>query len=65
MKQKWKKMKENERKWKTIWENERKMKETEARKKKDEKKRKRGPKGVPPETGPKIDFLHKNCQEKS
>ena len=29
------------------------------------KKRKRGPKGVPPETAQKIDFLHKNCQEKS
>ena len=30
-------------------------------------KRKRGPKGVPlpPEMGPKIDFSHKNCQEKS
>ena len=48
------------------------MKETEARKKTKKnkkkiegKKRKRGPKGVPPETGPKIDFLHKNCQEKS
>ena len=29
------------------------------------KKRKRGPKGVPPEMGPKIDFSLKNCQEKS
>ena len=28
------------------------------------KKRKRGLKG-PPEMGPKIDFSHKNCQEKS
>ena len=37
-------------------------------KKKDtkrEKKKVRGPKGVPPEMGPKIDFSHKNCQEKS
>ena len=41
------------------------MKETEARKKKEEKKEKEGPKGLPPETGPKIDFSHKNCQEKS
>ena len=29
------------------------------------KKRKRGPKGVPPETAQKIDFQQKNCQEKS
>ena len=29
------------------------------------KKRKRGPKGVPPEMGPKTDFSQKNCQEKS
>ena len=33
--------------------------------KKKEEKRKRGLKGVPPEMGPKIDFLQKNCQEKS
>ena len=33
--------------------------------KKSRKKRERGPKGVPPEMGPKIDFSHKNCQEKS
>ena len=32
--------------------------------KKREEKRKRGPNGVPPEMGPRIDFLHKNCQEK-
>ena len=36
------------------------------REKKVGEKRKRGPKGVlPPEMGPKIDFSHKNCQEKS
>ena len=29
------------------------------------KKRKRGPKGAPPEMGPKIDFSLENCQEKS
>ena len=28
-------------------------------------KNKRGPKGVPPEMGAKIDFSHENCQEKS
>ena len=32
-------------------------------KKSRKKKVKDGPKGyLPPETGPKIDFLHKNCQ---
>ena len=44
-------------------------KKQEKRQKKQEKKGgkkiKRGPKGVPPETGPKFDFLHKNCQKKS
>ena len=30
------------------------------------KKGKEGPKGyIPPEMGPKIDFSHENCQEKS
>ena len=30
-----------------------------------EKKEKTVQRGTPPEMGPKIDFLHKNCQEKS
>ena len=34
-------------------------------KKKYEKKGKEGPKGVAPDMGPKIDFSHKKCQERS
>ena len=47
-------------------------KEDKKREKKSRKKRKRGPKGVlfflkkkTPEMRPKIDFSHKNSQEKS
>ena len=40
-------------------------KKDKKREKKVGKKGKEGSKGLPPEMGPKIDFSHKNCQEKS
>ena len=42
-----------------------KKKDKKTGEKKVWKKEKEGPRGVPPEMGPKIDFSHKNCQEKS
>ena len=45
--------------------NEEMNKKKKTGEKKGGKKKKIGPKGVPPEMGPTIDFLHKNCQEKS
>ena len=42
-----------------------KKKDKKTGEKKSRKKRKRGPKGVAPEMGLKIDFSQKNCQEKS
>ena len=54
-------MNKNEKKW--IYKNEEKRQKTGE--KKSRKKRKRGPKGVAPEMGPKIDFSHKNCLMKS
>ena len=50
------------------WKNENiksKKKDKKLEKKKVGKKGKEGPKGLPPEMGQKIDFSHKNCQEKS
>ena len=60
-----KKWTKNEKKWKIKKQQKNKKRE----KKKVGKKGKEGPKGlppeIPPETGSKIDFSHKNCQEKS
>ena len=58
------------------WSHEQKMRKNEKKKnkqekktkngrKKEEKKGKEGPKGLPPEMGPKIDFSPENCQEKA
>ena len=57
-----KKWTKNEKKWKNKKQEKR---QKNGRKKKLEKKVKDGPKGLPPEMGPKIDFSHKICQEKS
>ena len=60
---KWRNEKKNEKKMKKL----KRKRKDKKRKKKVWKKVKEGPKGYPPtpEMGPKIDFSHKNCQEKS
>ena len=51
-----KKWTKNEKKWKL-------KKDKKREKKKEEKKEKRAQRGyLPPEMGPQIVFLHKNCQ---
>ena len=78
MKQNWKKDKKKEKKKLFSSENEEMInikkwkiksmkKKTKKGENKEEKKKKKGLKGVPPspEMGPKNDFLHRNCQERS